>query len=59
MEQKMASSTSGDVSQASQAHYAAENQIMDAVKNMTLAGKKKLAAKMQDHADAAEAEAKS
>ncbi len=43
---------------ASQQHYAAENQIMDNVRGMTLAGKQKLATQMADHCKNAESMAK-
>lgn len=58
MEQKMASSTATDASRAMSQHYAAEGDIQDHVRNMTLAGKRKLAEKMAQHVKDAEAEAK-
>lgn len=54
MESKLGTSTSSDVSAASQQHYAAENQIMEHVRGMTLAGKKKLASQMEVHCKNAE-----
>jgi hypothetical protein len=58
MEQKLATATSQEVSRASNAHYQAENEIMDHIRGMTLQGKKKLAEKMPFHAQDAEKEAK-
>lgn len=58
MENKLATATSQDVNRASSAHYSAENEIMDHVRNMTLQGKRKLAEKMGQHASDAEKEAK-
>ncbi len=59
MEMKMGQVTSGQAQDAQQQHYAAENEIMSHVKNMTLAGKKQLASKMGDHVAAAEQDCKS
>lgn len=51
--------THGDAQKASSAHYDANNQIMEHIQPMTLAGKRKLIEKLPDHVKAAEAEAKS
>ncbi len=59
MEMKMGHITSGQANEASNQHYAAENEIMSHVKNMTLAGKKQLASKMAEHAAQAEQDCKS
>jgi hypothetical protein len=59
MEMKMGNSTVEDARRASMAHYDVENQIMDHVKAMTLAGKRKLAENMGQHAQDDEKSAKS
>jgi hypothetical protein len=56
VETKTGQLTSGQARNALDAHYEAENQIMNHVKSMSLAGKQKLAAKMPDHVAAAESE---
>jgi hypothetical protein len=58
MEIKTASLTADEARRASTAHYDVENQIMDHVRGMTLAGKRTLAMKMSDHVNDAEKEAK-
>lgn len=58
MEMKLGQSTHSDAQKASNAHYDANNQIMEHVNSMTLAGKKKLLEKMPDHVAAAESDAK-
>jgi hypothetical protein len=46
--------TAQDTNLAQQAHYAAEDRIMGHVKQMTLAGKQKLADNMAQHCASAE-----
>ncbi len=59
MEMKMGQVTHGDAQKANNAHYDANNQLMEHIQPMTLAGKRKLLEKMPDHVKAAEADAKS
>jgi len=58
MEMKMGQVTHGDAQKANNAHYDANNQIMEHVQPMTLAGKRKLLEKMAEHVKNAESEAK-
>jgi len=55
---EMSLAKSSDVSRASDAHYQLDNEISSHVRNMTLAGKRKLADQMANHVAAAEKEAK-
>lgn len=55
MELKTGQLTADEARRAASAHYDAENQIMDHVRGMTLAAKRKLIDKMPDHVKAAEA----
>lgn len=57
MEMKTGQLTSSQAQQAANDHYDAESKIMSKVKGMTLAGKQKLADKMQQHCDDAEDQA--
>jgi len=58
MEQRLAQATSQEVSRASNAHYQAENEIMDHIRGMSLAGKRHLALVMGQHVQASEKAAK-
>ena len=54
MEMKTGQLTSREAQRASNEHFEAESEIMQHVKNMTLAGKKQLAKNMPQHVDDAE-----
>ncbi len=58
MEMKLGQVTHDEAAKANNAHYDANNQIMDHIKNMTLAGKRKLIEKLPDHVKTAESDAK-
>lgn len=55
---EMSLAKSSDVARASDAHYQLDNEINSHVRNMTLAGKRKLADKMAGHVSDAEKEAR-